>query len=130
MDVGDLQGLAIFAGLSDDDAGRVAHAASARTYPAGGDVIVMGQVTDAFFVILSGTARVSRDGAVIATLAEGNFFGEAGALATPGHASARNATVTAATELTVAVLPGDRFTDLVARIPEFRAQIAAAMRAR
>ena len=110
----------------------VAEAATERSYPAGRDVVVMGEITDGFFVILTGTARVvGRGDTPLATLGEGDFFGEVGALdAGPGYASARTATVTAETDLAVALLSGERFTELVASIPGFREHIVTVMRDR
>lgn len=132
MNAADLGNLAVFAGLSGDDIARVAEAATERSYPVGRDVVVMGEITDGFFVILVGTARVvGRGDTPLATLGEGDFFGEVGALdAGPGYASARTATVTAETDLTVALLPGERFTELVASIPGFREHILTVMRDR
>lgn len=132
MHAADLQNLAVFAGLSDDDIARVAEAATERSHPAGRDVVVMGEITDGFFVILDGTARVvGRGDTPLATLGEGDFFGEVGALdAGPGYASARTATVTAETDLAVALVPGERFTELVASIPGFREHILTVMRDR
>ncbi len=132
MDVADLENLAVFAGLGEDDITRVAEAATERSYPAGRDVVVMGEITDGFFVILTGTARVvGRGDTPLATLGEGDFFGEVGALdAGPGYASARTATVTAETDLAVALLSGERFTELVASIPGFREHIVTVMRDR
>ncbi len=132
MNAADLENLAVFAGLGGDDIARVAEAATERSYPAGRDVVVMGEITDGFFVILAGVARVmGRGDTPLATLSEGDFFGEVGALdAGPGYASARTATVTTETDLTVALLPGERFTELVASMPGFREHILTAMRDR
>ena len=63
-----------------------------------------------FFVILRGDAQVTRGGADVATLGVGDFFGEL-ALFDPAP---RNATVTAGTTLTVAVLTQPGFHAVLA----------------
>jgi CRP-like cAMP-binding protein len=64
----------------------------------GADLTREGDSGDTFYVILHGTASVTRGGEKLATLGPGSFFGET-ALLTGGP---RTATVTADTAITVA----------------------------
>ena len=66
-----------------------------RTFPAGETITKEGVGAAAFYVIESGEAMVSIRGSRIATLGEGDYFGEV-ALIDEG---ARSATVTATTEV-------------------------------
>lgn len=66
------------------------------------------------FIIVDGTASVTRDRQPIATLGKGDFGGELAVLA---HGRRRNATVTADTEVTMLVLTGTGFDQLLDDIP-------------
>jgi CRP/FNR family transcriptional regulator, cyclic AMP receptor protein len=68
------------------------------------------------FVILSGTASVTRQGRLVTTLSAGDYFGEFAAIDT----GRRNATLTALSALTVLVIAPREFSTLLADIPGFR----------
>jgi CRP-like cAMP-binding protein len=128
VNVSELQDLPVFAGLSADELARVADASERREYPAGEQIVRIGEFDDTFFAILSGSVRVTRGGSDLATMSAGEFFGETGALDSgPGYAFARTANVSAVTDVTVAALPGKRFTELFASNPEVRDRIVSAM---
>ena len=88
----------LFADASDDEVAEAAAHFSERHVAAGTHLSNEGGAGYFFFVIESGTADVSHDGEVVATLGPGDFFGEAAVLAT----TRRTATVTATTEMIVA----------------------------
>jgi CRP-like cAMP-binding protein len=100
----------IFSACSRDELLRVASATTIWACPVGEEVIREGERTAReFFVILRGEARVTRDGHEVATLGPGDFFGEL-ALFDPAP---RNATVTAITELSLAVLAQPAFHEVL-----------------
>jgi CRP/FNR family cyclic AMP-dependent transcriptional regulator len=68
------------------------------------------------FLILSGTARVSRGSRFITTLGCGDHFGELGAMSR----NQRDATVTALSVLSVLIVGPREFTTLMADVPGFR----------
>jgi CRP/FNR family cyclic AMP-dependent transcriptional regulator len=72
-----------------------------------------GQIGRELFLIIDGTADVSRNAEVVATIGPGDFVGE---LAVIAH-SARNATVTARTELDVLVMTSSALSQLLDDIP-------------
>jgi CRP-like cAMP-binding protein len=80
-----------------------------RTFPAGETITKEGVGAAAFYVIESGTATVTIRGNQIATLGEGDYFGEV-ALIDEG---ARSATVTATTDVTALGLTFWEFRPLV-----------------
>jgi CRP-like cAMP-binding protein len=128
MDASELQHLEVLADLSDHDLAAVAAAATRRSFPAGREIVRRGEITDGFFVILEGDARVVRGDELLTTLGSGAFFGEwASLVAGPGYALSRNASVIAESEVTVAVLPGEQFTEFYSTIPAFRERVDAAM---
>jgi CRP/FNR family cyclic AMP-dependent transcriptional regulator len=75
-----------------------------------------GMIGRELFVIISGTATVTRHGRLMTTLGPGDYFGELGAIDT-GH---RNATLTAISTLTVLIIGPREFGTLMADIPGFR----------
>ena len=77
-------------------------------------------------VIASGGVKVERDGAPIAELGAGEFFGEV-ALVT---GAPRNATVTSTEPSTLLVLTDRAFWRLAEEIPELSSSVLKAMAAR
>lgn len=61
-----------------DDAGltRIADRAIDVTFTAGHVIARQGEVGTGLFIVVSGSARVVRDGTTVATLGPGDFFGE------------------------------------------------------
>ena len=66
----------LFAGVPPDEIERLAARTVEVEYPAGRVIVRQGEVGTGFFVIAEGAADVIRDGAVIAKLGVGDFFGE------------------------------------------------------
>jgi CRP-like cAMP-binding protein len=112
----------MFSACSTDELLRVSAATTIREAAAGDALIREGAAATEFFVILRGDARVTRGGAEVAMLGPGDFFGEL-ALFDPAP---RNATVTAVTPLSVAVLAQPAFHDVLAE-PTIRDSILTGM---
>ena len=85
----------LFSGLEKRDLERIADSFKERNYAAGDTIAAEGQGGAGFFVIESGTAKVTVGGDERATLGPGDYFGEI-ALIDEG---ARTATVTAETDM-------------------------------
>jgi CRP/FNR family transcriptional regulator, cyclic AMP receptor protein len=66
----------LFAGCHPPDVAIIAQRAEMRDVPRGTTLITAGDVGDEFFVLLSGTASVARNGTVVGELAPGAHFGE------------------------------------------------------
>ena len=66
----------LFDGVDAEGMDRIAAVAVEVEFPAEHVIARQGDIGTGFFVIVSGAARVVRDGAVIARLGPGDFFGE------------------------------------------------------
>ncbi|MFI5046950.1 MAG: cyclic nucleotide-binding domain-containing protein [Acidimicrobiia bacterium] len=115
--------LPLFADASEDEITEAASHFSERHAEPGAHLSNEGGAGYFFFVIESGTADVSHDGEVVATLGPGDFFGEAAVLAT----TRRTATVTATTEMTLLEMFGADFAVLEASSPSIHALVRKAL---
>jgi CRP-like cAMP-binding protein len=113
----------LFADASDDEVAEAAAHFSERHVADGTHLSNEGGAGYFFFVIESGTADVSHDGEVVATLGPGDFFGEAAVLAT----TRRTATVTATTEMMLLEMFGADFAVLEAKCPSVHATVRKAL---
>src|SRR5438132_8544209 len=95
-----LQQVTLFAACSRKDLQTLAHRSEDRKVGAGTTIVKEGDNGNEFFVILDGTARVSRQGRKIATLGPGSGFGELALL----ENAPRNATVVADTDMELVVV--------------------------
>jgi CRP-like cAMP-binding protein len=66
----------LFRGLVPDDLAAVAAAAIEVDFPAERAIARQGEIGTGFFIVVSGRVRVVRDGAAVAHLGPGEFFGE------------------------------------------------------
>jgi len=113
----------MFQACSEDEMSAVAYLASPRALEAGTAIVREGETGDEFFVLMMGTATVSRQGRDVASLEPGDYFGEL-ALFDPAP---RDATVTADVPVTVAVLEHARFQTALEAIPAMRDAILRGM---
>lgn len=87
----------------------------------GRTIVRAGDDGDALFVILTGSAEVERDGQIVATLADGDYFGEL-ALLDPAP---RAATVIATSDTELAALGVRMFRVLLREVPGIGAKLLA-----
>ena len=66
----------LFDGVDAEGMDRIAAAAVEVEFPAGHVINRQGEIGTGFFVIVSGAVRVVREGAEVARLGPGDFFGE------------------------------------------------------
>jgi CRP/FNR family transcriptional regulator, cyclic AMP receptor protein len=86
-----LAGCPLFKGIPAGGLAKLAEAATPVDFPAGHVIARQGEIGTGFFVIVSGLVRVVREGAIVARLGPGEFFGELSVL----DQMPRNATVSA-----------------------------------
>lgn len=103
----------VFSGCSDRELATIARCGTDLLFDPGQTLIREGRPGYEFFVIVDGTAAVTRNGDHVATLGPGTFFGELALL----HQAPRNATVTAVTPLETIVVQSQQFRHLLREVP-------------
>lgn len=71
-----LAGCPLFRGLAPADLAAMADRAAEVEFPVGHVVARQGEIGTGFFIVVDGRVRVVRDGAMLAQLGPGEFFGE------------------------------------------------------
>jgi MFS family permease len=105
-----LQAIAMFGPLSPITVDALARALVRVEVPAGGVVVREGDESDRFYVIESGTVRVTAtDGYLLREEGPGEYFGEIGLL----RDVPRTATITAADDVVLLALPREEFLEAV-----------------
>jgi CRP-like cAMP-binding protein len=66
----------LFDGVDADGMDRIAAVAVEVDFPADHVIARQGEIGTGFFIVISGAARVVRDGETVATIGPGDFFGE------------------------------------------------------
>jgi CRP-like cAMP-binding protein len=123
MDPREIAAIPLFAGLSKDDQKVVAQYADEVDVTAGTKLAQEGRLAYEFFAIQQGTAEVTREGAKIAELGPGDFFGEIGLLG----GERRVASVTATSPMRLVVLTGAQLRAIESRMAPLGERIRAAM---
>ena len=118
----------LFASLSRRRRKDLARFADEVDIPTGYRLTSQGGYAREFFVVVSGSAEVTRDGARVGTVAPGDFFGEVGMLSPRWE---RTATVVATTPMRLLVFARKEFREFLDTLPAIAAPIlqAAADRA-
>lgn len=121
LNAADLEATPLFAGLSEDDRDALAGVLNAREHPRGAVLAEEGDLPTLFHVLLEGHVTVHREGAHLADLGPGDYFGEVGVLSL----EARNASVIATTPVKVATAMGWDLRQLLDEHPALKEELAA-----
>ena len=115
--------LPIFAKL--DARGLEAIGALARvvSMPAGTVLMSEGEAAESFYVIVTGTVHVERNGAFVRSMSDGGFLGEIALIEERTH----TATVTCATACEFVELGRHEFGRVMDRFPDVRVRVDAAV---
>jgi CRP/FNR family transcriptional regulator, cyclic AMP receptor protein len=116
----------MFSACSKRDLQLLARRAEDVRVAAGKVLVNEGETGHEFFVILDGTARVTRRGKRVATLGPGSAFGELALL----DRAPRNATVVAETPMELVVLGQREFAGIIDEVPGFARKLLAGMASR
>lgn len=108
-----LRAVPLFSLLPDRELTTVLRSAQAVGFEPGSKVTEQGGQDKGLFVVTEGTATVSRDGAELATLGAGSYFGEMAVI----DGGPRTATVTAKTQLSTLEISPSAFRHLLDREP-------------
>ena len=113
----------LFSACSKKELQMLAKRAEDVKVDAGKVLVSEGSAGAEFFVILDGTAKVSRHGQEVATLGPSQFFGDLALL----DRAPRNATVTATTPMELVVLGQREFSALIDEVPGFAHKLLAGL---
>jgi CRP/FNR family transcriptional regulator, cyclic AMP receptor protein len=116
----------LFSALSRRELALVARRAEDVTVPKGKVLVSEGETGQQFFVIMKGTAKLSRRGRKIALLGPGDSFGELALL----DKHPRNATAVAESDMELVVIGQREFAGLIDDVPGFARKLLAAMASR
>ena len=103
----------LFAEVSARQVRKIARLGSLARFDTNDPIVSAGNRGDAFYVILSGRAKVLRSGRTIARLGPGSYFGEMSLI----DGAPRSATIIAETETTCLMLTRTRFGKIVRNEP-------------
>lgn len=116
----------LFAGCNKKQLKTIAASGKQLTRPAGSLIVDQGAGGIAFFVLLSGTAEVVRDGVKVAQLMPGDFFGEMSVLLDEN----RNAQVVASSDCELFTFTRWAFKALVTNHPQISYTVMKTMATR
>jgi CRP-like cAMP-binding protein len=122
VDLRHLHSVPWFGTCTDEQLSEIARLAEALNVHAGEVLTKEGRIGRELFIILTGTATVTRNGRVINVLSDGDYFGELAAI----DPAPRSATVTATTDLQVLII-GPREFEAMTEIPGFRNALLTGM---
>ena len=109
-----LRSVSIFAPLAPPALEGLAHRVEPLSVPAGAVVVSEGEVSDRFYVIVSGSVEVTAAGEVLRVETSGDFFGEIGLV----RDVPRTATVTALEPTELLTLEREEFLEVVSGVRE------------
>ena len=121
MDTAELRDIALFEGLSEEELERVAGWLEPIEVPSGWYLLNQGSYPEGFFVVLEGSVRVEREGAEVATIGAGDFFGEIALL----EDDRRTATVTSVSRVRAAVMDAADFFEMCAEMALIGQRVSA-----
>ncbi len=118
-----LKRVPLFSGCSKKELGSLALAADEIDLRDGHVLTREGRLGREFFVLIEGTARVTRNGRKLADLGAGDWFGEIALLTD----SPRTATVTATSPVHVLVITSRSFRQVVQTMPSIAVKVLASV---
>jgi CRP/FNR family cyclic AMP-dependent transcriptional regulator len=118
-----IKGVPLFAAASKQELAEIASIADEIDLPEGKVLIQEGDTGREFFVLIDGTAEVSRGGKKVATIGPGDFFGEIALISkTP-----RNATITTTSPVRALVITDRAFRQLLDHAPQIQIGVLTAL---
>jgi CRP-like cAMP-binding protein len=122
----DLQSIWLFSGCTASELRKIRGSLDEVEVPKGKVLVEEGRVGLECFLIVSGTATVTRNGKKVATLGPGSHFGELALL----DRRPRSATVVSDTDMDVLVLSQRQFNSVIESVPSISRKLLAAMAGR
>lgn len=113
----------LFNGMSDRSFEAIAGLANEADFAAGDELVRQGAPGETFLIIVTGRAKVVRDGKTLRELGPGDFLGEISLV----DGSPRTATVTALDPIHAFVIGRPGFLELIERLPALRYDVLNAL---
>ncbi len=126
MDAEQIQSLALFEGLTDDELAKCAEPLKELQIVTGSSLAKQDDFAYKFFIVLDGEVDVHRDFEFVARLGPGEFFGERALV----KGEKRNSRVTAHSHCRLACMMGWDFKAMTEQVPAVAARIDAVIDAR
>jgi CRP/FNR family cyclic AMP-dependent transcriptional regulator len=114
-----LRRVPLFSEMGEEELEEIARIAEEMDAPAGKALTHEGRHEGYFFIIVSGTVLIERDGQTINTIRDGDFLGEIALL----DGGPRTATATTESPCQLIVMTHQRFEQLLDRSPSIRAAV-------
>src|ERR1017187_7480749 len=118
----DLKTIWLFSSCTASELRKIRSSLDEVVVPAGKVLVEEGRIGMEFFLIVSGTAAVTREGKKVATLGPGGYFGELALL----DRRPRSASVVSATDMDLLVLSQRQFNGLLESVPTIARKMLAA----
>jgi CRP-like cAMP-binding protein len=119
----DLKSIWLFSSCTGSELRKIRGSFDEVEVPAGKVLVEQGRIGMEFFLIVDGSAAVTRSGKKVATLGPGAHFGELALL----DRRPRSASVTSETDMDVLVLSQRQFNTLLAAVPTIARKMLAAL---
>jgi len=119
----DLKSIWLFSNCTSSELKKIRSSLDEVIVPAGKLLVEEGRVGTEFFIIVSGTAAVTRNGRKVATLGPNAHFGELALL----DRKPRSASVESETELDLLVLSQRQFNGLLESVPTIARKLLSAL---
>ncbi|HNL53420.1 MAG TPA: cyclic nucleotide-binding domain-containing protein, partial [Turneriella sp.] len=118
-----LRGVKALASLPESELAEIEPYLECREYQPGSEIVHFGSKADDMYLVLSGSARMSRGVLELGSLTSGDHFGELGLISNRPRA----ATIVAESVLSLARLTRERFTDLQREKPAVAVKLMAGL---
>jgi lysine N6-hydroxylase len=125
FNAGHLASVRMFASLDASELQVLSAATEVERVPAGKEIVSEGEISDDFYLIVTGVASVLRGGRFVATLSSGSHFGEIAVF----DRGPRTATVVADTDCELLVVSHDRMMRAIEEAPTIAQKLLAGMAA-
>jgi len=119
----DLKSIWLFSNCTASELRKIRSSLDELNVPAGKLLVEEGRIGTEFFIIVSGTAAVTRNGKKVATLGPNAHFGELALL----DRRPRSASVESVTEMDLLVLSQRQFNGLLESVPTIARKLLAAL---
>ena len=122
----DLKSIWLFSSCTGAELRKIRSSLDSLSVPAGRVLVEEGRIGQEFFIIVDGTAAVTRNGKKVATLGAGNHFGELALL----DRRPRSASVVTETDMDVLIMSQRQFNGLLESVPTIARKLLSALATR